>query len=410
MDGDGDDATMSTHSRETAEDRFMPAYCSLTMARLSVLGALLAFLPIRVHAFIPSVHQTRYHQSQRGSVIRQGSACLPSAPAATTTDITFLAPKVAPDDGNDFNQYPSLLHAIHVKSILSDEESAKCLELANEYAAETGRWEQPDAERHATYATCDFPVEECLTLETYLKEVGFDERIWSELSQRYGVKHQDMEYLDFFCAHYQAKTEDSSQEIMDRLEEHRDGSLLSFTVVLTPPEAFAGGGTFFDALRDVESDDPILQANGALRPTRAGDAVLHSGKILHGGAPITAGKRTVLVGFIDVAEWCYRPGVLSAACCDWGRMDVATNRWKRQQAKTVNGEKSWLRKNQKWLPPAKGRSHIQGVCPAFSSVERRADKEYQRRRKLEAEDVLLRNILLPEDERDGSMGGDITIL
>jgi hypothetical protein len=49
--------------------------------------------------------------------------------------------------------------------------------------------------------------------------------------------------------------------------------------------------------------------------------------------------------------------------------------------------------------------------PAFGSVIRRADPEYQRQKKLEAEDVLLRSILLPEDERpEGFMNEEITIL
>jgi hypothetical protein len=67
-------------------------------------------------------------------------------------------------------------------------------------------------------------------------------------------------------------------------------------------------------------------------------------------------------------------------------------------------------RNQKWLPPSKGRSHIQGFRPSFSSVEQRGDGEYQRVKKLEAEDFLLRNILLPVEERDELIGGDITIL
>jgi hypothetical protein len=42
---------------------------------------------------------------------------------------------------------------------------------------------------------------------------------------------------------------------MDRLAFHRDGSLLSFTVLLSPPNEFEGGGTIFDALVDVAIPD-----------------------------------------------------------------------------------------------------------------------------------------------------------
>lgn len=401
----------------------------LARYNLAALKGVLCFLfcvTDRTHAFASTPRQ--YHRSTSATTTLSTALQEASSSLSSLTDVTFTAPKFASDDNDDDDfhpiKYPSPLHSIHVKSVLSDSEADKCLQLANAYAAETGRWEQPDAARHESYATCDFPVEECETLDTYLQETGFDDRIWEHLSKVYGVRYEDMTYLDFFCAHYEAKTDSDADDIdttqqqpqttMDRLEAHRDGSLLSFTVTLTPPSEFQGGGTFFDALRDVSTPDTdsILQAGGTIRPLRAGDAVLHGGKMLHGAAPVTSGQRTVLVGFIDVAEWCYRPGVLSQACRDWGRMDVAAYRWKRQQAKIAEegGQKGgWPLRNQKWLPPSKGRSHIQGFRPAFSSVEFRGNGEFQRLKKLEAEDFLLRNILLPEDERDELMG-DITIL
>lgn len=367
------------------------------------LGALLfCVVQTKTHAFAST---QRNHRSTTTQTALQEAPSLSSM-----TDATYTAPKFALDD-NDDGLYPSPLHSIHVKSVLSDTETARCLQLATDHAKQTGRWDQPDADRHASYATCDFPVDECTTLEEYLQEIGFDDRIWEQLNILYGVQYEDMSYLDFFCANYKAHTDsdDSQQQTMDGLEAHRDGSLLSFSVTLTPPSEFQGGGTFFDALRDVPCD-PILQAGGVIRPLRAGDVVLHGGKLLHGGATVTSGERTVLVGFIDVAEWYYRPGVLSAACRDWGRMDVAAARWKRQEAKTTDGQKGWPLINQRWLPPSKGRSYIQGFRPAFSSVELRGEEEYQRLKKLEAEDFLLRNILLPEDERDQLIEGDITIL
>jgi hypothetical protein len=388
---------------------------------LAALGGILCLLCVVTHAFTSTPGYS--HRSPITTTTR--ITALQETSLSSLTDVTFTAPKFALDDDDDDenpNRYPSPLHSIHVKSVLSDSESAKCLELATTYATESGCWGQPDIARHSSYATCDFPVEECDTLDTYLQETGFDDRIWEHLSELYDVRYEDMTYLDFFCAHYEAKSDldadaDAlSQMTMDRLEAHRDGSLLSFTVTLTPPSEFQGGGTFFDALRDVPSTtDSILQPGGAIRPLRAGDAVLHGGKMLHGAAPITSGQRTVLVGFIDVAEWCYRPGVLSQACRDFGRMDVAAYRWKRQQAKTaedVEGQNKngWPLRNQKWLPPSKGRSHIEGFRPAFSSVEQRGDGDFQRLKKLEAEDFLLRNILLPVEERDELIGGDITIL
>ena len=320
------------------------------------------------------------------------------------TDVTITVPRFYPGEDQD-GSYPSALHSIHVESILTPEEAAKCLKLAASYAAETGKWDQPDSGRHQTYATCDFAIEECETLGQYLEKIGFDNRIWDRMSTLFNVEHEDMTFLDFFCANYRARDQKDNTRSMDRLEAHRDGSLLSFTVLLTPPTEFEGGGTFFDALRDVEPDadqQQVLHPNGVIRPPRAGDAVLHSGKLLHGADVVTHGERTVLVGFIDVADWCLRPEVLAEACRDFGRMDVAMFRYKRQQAMTKNGaQKGWFLNNSRWLSDTnvetgQGRSHIRGFSPSFPSVAARADPEYQRQKKLKSEDLLLRTILLPE--------------
>jgi hypothetical protein len=32
-------------------------------------------------------------------------------------------------------------------------------------------WDSPDSDRHVTYSTCDFPVEDCEPLEDYLEEM-----------------------------------------------------------------------------------------------------------------------------------------------------------------------------------------------------------------------------------------------
>lgn len=348
------------------------------------------------------------------------------------TTTTILVPRAIPDE--EQNGYPSPLHYIHVRSLLTNAEVQTCHRISQEYAAQTGRWDAPDEIRHQTYPTCDFPVDECETLLEYLKQIDFDNRLWSNLSELYGIDLSDMNYLDLFVAHYQAKNEDdatgtvSPTGSLDRLELHRDGSLLSFSLLLNSPTEFTGGGTFYDALRDVvivgsptncTSDNnnnnnnnkhndtcdkaTLLHPGGVIRPLRAGDACLHCGKLLHGADTVTSGSRTVLVGFIEVAERCYRPGVLAKACTDWGRMDVAAFRHRRQMEQG-NG---WVINHTKWFtsPQQEKTQHShssvfkKGYIPAFESVQRRADPAYQRRKKLEAEDILLRTILLPPEER-----------
>jgi hypothetical protein len=326
--------------------------------------------------------------------------------------ITLTLPSfVNEDDDESNNSYPSLLHHIYVhKQLLSTEEAQSCCEIARDYAKSTGRWLQPDSERHESYSTCDFPVEDCDPLNDYLEEIDFDGRLFESLASKYDLELEDLSYLDLFVANYQANPDDSDElsKVMDRLELHRDGSILAFSLLLNPPEEFEGGGTFYDALRDVKEDPSgILYPGGVIRPKNAGDAVLHCGKILHGADTVTSGNRTVLVGFVDVSERCVRPRMIPEACTKWGRMDVVNYHFRRQESKDHKG---WVLNNGRWLNGS--HSAIKGCfVPAFHSFIRRADPELTRQQRLEAEDILLRHVLLPPEERSNELfGGDITIL
>ena len=368
----------------------LASYCSTRIMLLALLWVAI-FLDV-LESFTPK-NQIGVAMTRRNLVLFTSNVI--------TTDITFTLPPFV--EGDDDDDYPSVLHKIHVRSLLSEKEADTCNRISAEYAKSTGRWLAPDSDRHSSYATCDFPVEDCKVLQDYLEEIDFDGRLWKNFNELYGIDFEDMTYLDLFVAHYQAKEGEDSQ-VMDRLVAHRDGSLLSFSLLLNSPDEFDGGGTFYDALRDVPPAG-ILHSGGVLRPKRAGDAVLHCGKVLHGADIVTSGSRTVLVGFVDVSERCLRPGTLASACTEFGRMDVATYRYNRQAKKNHKG---WKLRTDRWVH---GHSHYSGYVPAFESVNRRADPEYQRRKKLEAEDVLLRSILLPECERQSDfLNGDITIL
>ena len=90
---------------------------------------------------------------------------------------------------------------------------------------------------------------------------------------------------DLFYVRYDGDREGAQTS----LEAHRDGSLVSFSIALTSPESFVGGGTRF------------VGADKVMRPTTSGDLVAHSGKIVHAGEPVTAGVRDILVGFVTVS-------------------------------------------------------------------------------------------------------------
>ena len=370
-----------------------------------------------------------------GSVITLPSfwqATDPRAPSPRVAGSTLPGPYKYTNDGLPSERPSAPLHAIRIESLLTDEQAAHCLQLAEEYAAQTGCWNQPDFSRHASYATCDFAVDAHTRLNEYLlHDLDFEGLVLTRLERYYGIPAHELSFLDLFCAHYRAIDDNNNDPvvdddaaassasnvvtttntIMDRLEAHRDGSLLSFTVLLNPPSQFEGGGTVFDALRDVVPDAATApvewKVGGVVRLTRAGDAVLHCGKALHGADAVTRGNRTVLVGFVDVAERCQRPNALHRACRDWGRLDVAQFRYRRQQVKTENGAKAgWTLNHNRWLP-RNSRCVARNYCPAFPTVGRRADDEFQRKQRLRAEDMLLRAILLLEAAAADDFGGGI---
>ena len=355
--------------------------------------------------------QTLHRQSVVSDETTASSDCQ-SITLAPSSQETIVVPRhYHGDDSQD--QYPSLLHNIHIRSVLNDTEASTCVQLAEDYASATGCWQRPDYDRHASYATCDFAVDQCDTVSAFLNDINFSERLLGQLSALYQVPVQGLDFLDLFCAHYKAKGDDQV-DVMDRLESHRDGSLLSFVILLNSAEDFDGGGTYFDALRDVEHSSSRLQ-DGVIRLERPGDATIHSGKLFHGADVVTRGERTVLVGFVEVDDMLLRHGSLFNACRDFGRMDVAIKRYERQRKRTKDGSKGWFTNNERWLPKRddpSGCSILHGFCPAFSSVEHRADSEFQRRTRLEAEDILLRSILLGESERETYQvfGGDVTVL
>ena len=373
----------------------------LILAWLAIfLETLQCFAPVSPRVVIPVGESSPTSLLSSSSTIEPPAKDDSPTDETDTTDIKITLPSYANDKASSS---PSLLHHLYVRSLLSDDEVGMALRLAIDYAESNGRFDNPDEERHVNYATCDFPVDECDELESFLESADFHKRLFGQFSDLYGVEASDLSFNDLFVAYYRAKPDgdaDSKPEndnIMDRLELHRDGSLFSFSLLLNHPDEFEGGGTFYDALRDEKPSDHdhgILHDGGAIRPKRAGDAVLHCGKILHGADVVTSGRRVVLVGFVDVSKRCIRKGSLGNACKEWGRQDVARIRFKRQEKKNHRG---WVLNNSRFL--SGDASALRGLVPASSGVIRRADPKASRLRRLETEDVLLQNILLPPDER-----------
>jgi hypothetical protein len=186
-----------------------------------------------------------------------------------------------PNSFADFNNYPSRLHFIYMEPLLSLEEAHECYQLAQRHGID--HWRRPDEERHVNFPTCDFAVDEIPEFESYLNTIQFTERVLNRMTHLYFPSHIGITtlknnnppllgFIDLFCVQYVATDQCQDNQRMDRLEAHRDGSILSFTILLSPPENFQGGGTFFDAL----INDANIHDSGVIQPPAAGYAVYQS--------------------------------------------------------------------------------------------------------------------------------------
>ena len=86
--------------------------------------------------------------------------------------------------------------------------------------------------------------------------------------------------FDVFVVKYDSKGQ-------NKLDLHRDSSILSFILLLSSPNDFSGGGTYYESL------------NETIKPEQGG-LLIHCGKVRHGGLTVTSGTRYILIGFMDV--------------------------------------------------------------------------------------------------------------
>eukprot|EP00438_Fugacium_kawagutii_P003505 Skav218386 [mRNA] locus=scaffold2066:404308:405384:- [translate_table: standard] len=138
-------------------------------------------------------------------------------------------------------------------------------------------------DRHAAYATTDVPCSEVTEIDAWVRE-SLSTRVFSKLASRHGWSYEGesrgLYFRDLFFVKY-------SVDGQAGLALHRDGSIVSFNVLLNQATEFEGGGTY------VEADDCAYQID-------QGDCFVHSGKLRHGGQPVTKGERFILVAFVDV--------------------------------------------------------------------------------------------------------------
>ena len=146
---------------------------------------------------------------------------------------------------------------------------------SEKYASNNGGW---TTKRHINYPTTDIPVHLINSISTFIFQSSIN--ICNFIKESYQIPNEmGLDIQDLFIVKYE-------HDKQNFLEPHKDGSFISFNILLTNPNDFEGGGTEFE--------------DGLITKNMQGDLFIHSSLITHSGIPITKGKRYLLVGFINL--------------------------------------------------------------------------------------------------------------
>jgi len=174
---------------------------------------------------------------------------------------------------------PFLLH-----SFLELSTAAALITAANEHAMSVGGWGSPNTTRHRQYPTTDMSLSDIPDGKAVAAtRASICNLLLPSLGSIFGVPQHLLSIIDIFIVRY--AFEDG---IQNHLPLHTDGSRYSFNMLLSSPDDFDGGGTFFEVL------------DRTCKPGQ-GEVLLHRGDLRHAGMPVTRGTRYILVGFVDCA-------------------------------------------------------------------------------------------------------------
>ena len=207
---------------------------------------------------------------------------------AAATSVPSLSPctTVALSSDPSYSTQFSELWQAHISPLLlSADEGAALIALAEQWASEHAGWE---TSRHRAYKTTDVDVAVCGGGLLALCNAHLEGRILPLMAARFRFPAADLAVEDLFVAKYSA---DVGQQ--RALGEHRDGSELSFVITLNSPADFRGGGTRF-IVGGTAGDDIVVA------PSEAGTACFFCGRHLHSGVEVSSGTRYILAGFVRV--------------------------------------------------------------------------------------------------------------
>lgn len=172
-------------------------------------------------------------------------------------------------------KYNRFLQRFHYTTVYTPDICRFIINECEKYSLNNGGW---TTKRHNNYPTTDLPVEKIPSIFGLILETM--KTISKKVHKSYGL-HENMivNINDLFVVKYK-------EDAQNYLEMHKDGSFLSFNILLSDKNDFEGGGTYFD--------------DGLTSHLEQGDILIHSSRIKHSGLPIVKGIRYLLVGFLNI--------------------------------------------------------------------------------------------------------------
>ena len=195
-----------------------------------------------------------------------------------------------------------------ISDCLAKSECENIIAKAEEYALRYG-WTY---DRHKFFPTVDIPTKSVATLRPISNTI-LNTLVFPQVRKQFGLHDATFTVADEFIVKYAVDGDDRSR---DKLDAHRDGSLISYNILLNDSNDFNGGGTYFECI------------NHTVTP-KQGSMLLHCGKLRHSGRKITRGTRYILIGFLDVHS-------------------KALEDVRKDQKKDLQTDKAWL--NTLWKP------------------------------------------------------------
>ena len=181
------------------------------------------------------------------------------------------------------------LHTMYCAHWLTAQACSSLIVTAEDHVAALGGWATLPS-RHPHHPTIDIELSTVPALHAWMAP-RLRAVLLPALSRLFTVPAARIRVREIFLVKYSAPSEAAAERGENGqagLSLHRDAALLSFSVLLSDPRSFAGGGTTIESL------------GTAVQPERVGDVFLHCGQLRHGGAAVTRGTRYLIVAFVAV--------------------------------------------------------------------------------------------------------------